>query len=384
VEKYAIHRFDIKAIITDVSRRPVLDLTFALNYYFGKLDVFGYHLVNLLLHIANGVMLYFILLWTMQKSEEQRAEGEEQRAEGEEQRAEGGNISAMSYELRAMNYYSRIPLYASLIFIAHPVQTQAVTYIVSRSALLATFFYLLSLLLFIRGCRAQGGEQRADRKKHYALRTLPYFGGAFIAAYLGMGSKQIAATIPLMLLLYDFYFISDGNFRTLIRHYRVHLAMFLPITLFICLNFSGIQRFIAFDHAGDTFLSQDGPLTSLQYFFTQLHVIPYYIKLLFVPVNQNLDYDWPVTRSIDIPTILFFILLASIIILAVKMFRKHRLASFGILWFFIALSVESSFFVIDDVIFEHRLYLPSIGFAIVLALLIGSISGAKRAENNGS
>src|SRR4030042_2712478 len=64
VENYAIHRFDIKEIFS-TSSRPVLDLTFALNYYFGKLNVFGYHLVNLLLHIANGVMLYFILLWTI-------------------------------------------------------------------------------------------------------------------------------------------------------------------------------------------------------------------------------------------------------------------------------------------------------------------------------
>src|SRR4030042_5250368 len=93
VENYAIHRFDIKEIFS-TSSRPVLDLTFALNYYFGKLDVFGYHLVNLLLHIANGVMLYFILLWT-------------------------GDLLNSVKQVNSRNY--RIPLYASLIFITHPV-----------------------------------------------------------------------------------------------------------------------------------------------------------------------------------------------------------------------------------------------------------------------
>src|SRR4030066_2356872 len=64
VENYAIHRFDLREIFS-TSSRPVLDLTFALNYYFGKLDVFGYHMVNIILHIVNGILLYFILLWTI-------------------------------------------------------------------------------------------------------------------------------------------------------------------------------------------------------------------------------------------------------------------------------------------------------------------------------
>jgi hypothetical protein len=87
-------------------------------------------------------MLYFILLWTMQKSEEQRAKSGGQTAESED--------SAAGYEPGAKSSYSRIPLYASLIFIAHPVQTQAVTYIVSRSSVLATFFYLLTFVFLLR------------------------------------------------------------------------------------------------------------------------------------------------------------------------------------------------------------------------------------------
>jgi len=336
VENYVVHRFDLKQIFSS-SSRPVLDLTLAINYHFGKLNVFGYHLVNLLLHISNGIMLYFILLWT-------------------------ANLPSIREKYRERSY--RIALYASLIFIAHPIQTQAVTYIISRSSVLATTFYLLTLLLFIRAYSTNSTNKL-------------YLVGAFFASCLGMGTKQIAATLPLTLLIYDFYFISDGNWKTLKDHYKAHLAMFSTIGVAVYLSASGLQKFVSFDYAkGVPMPSGVGDaVTSWQYFLTQLHVIPYYIKLLFIPTNLNLDYDWPVTRSIDLPTVLFFILLAAIAAFAVWVYRRSRLLSFGIIWFFVTLSVTSSFVVIYDVIFEHRLYLPSIGFAIFVALMISRISG---------
>ncbi|MEW6676012.1 MAG: hypothetical protein AB1348_08450 [Nitrospirota bacterium] len=355
VENYAIHRFDLKEIFS-TSTRPILDLTFALNYYFGKLDVFGYHLVNLMLHIANGIMLYFILLWTIN----------------------------LINRVNSTNF--RVPLYASLIFIAHPIQTQAVTYIVSRSSVLTTTFYLLTLLLFIRAFRSSNSSlvtPRPRSTKRGGRHSSLYFIGAFLSSCLGMGTKQEAATLPLMLLIYDFYFISDGDWRVLKGHYKVHLAMFSTLAIALYLSFSGLKTYISFDYAKGIPMPQEEPITSFQYFLTQLHVIPYYIKLLFIPTNLNLDYDWPITRNIDFLTLLFFILLVSIIFVAIKLFRRARLVSFGIIWFFVTLSVTSSFIVIYDVIFEHRLYLPSIGFAIFLAFMISRISQMKIAKGKG-
>jgi len=354
VENYAIHRFDIKQIFSG-STRPVLDLTFALNYHFGKLDVFGYHLVNLLLHIANGVMLYFILLWTVHNYEEQRDKNED--------------MSGVSGEPRPKSL-SGVPLYASLIFISHPVQTQAVTYIVSRSSVLATFFYLLTLLLFIRAFRSSNSSQVTRHSSLYLI-------GAFLAICLGMGSKQETATLPLMLLLYDYYFLSEGKIAGLKRHFKVYLAMFLPLAILLYFSFTSIHQFISFDYAKGIQIPQNEPITSAEYFLTQLHVIPYYIKLLLIPANLNLDYDWPITRYFDFMTAFYFVLLLSINILAIWLFRRQRMISFGIIWFFVTLSVTSSFLVIYDVIFEHRLYLPSIGFAIVAATLIHKISDLK-------
>lgn len=347
VENYDIHRFDLKKIFSH--DRPILYLTLALNYYFGKLDVFGYHLVNLSLHIANGVMLYFILLWTLR-------------------------FPSIRDNYRERLH--RIALYASLIFISHPIQTQAVTYIISRSSVLATFFYLLALLLLIKAFQ-KGSEIRVQSSK-------PYIVGAFLASCLGMGSKQIAATLPVMLLIYDFYFISDGDWRQLGRHYKIHIAMFFSASLIVYRNLGDLQGLVSFDYSEGIPMATAEPVTSFHYFLTQLHVIPYYIKLLLVPTKLNLDYDWPITRSVDIPTAIFFILLSSLVILAVILFKRFRLLSFGIIWFFVTLSVTSSFIVIYDVIFEHRLYLPSVGFAIFMALMISKISLLKFSRKAGN
>ena len=358
VENYAIHRFDLKEIFS-ASTRPVLDMTFALNYYFGKLDVFGYHLVNIMLHIANGVLLYFILLWTVNPNSEEQST-----------RSGVQQLNALSPMLSAKNF--RIPLYASLIFIAHPIQTQAVTYIVSRSSVLATTFYLLTLLLFIKGFQSNPTNSRNSINF--------YFVGAFLTSCLGMGTKQEAATLPFMLLVYDYYFVSRGDWKVLKGHYKVHLSMFATLAVVFYLSFSGLKTYVSFDYAKGVPMPQEGAITSFQYFLTQLHVIPYYIRLLFVPMNLNLDYDWPITRSIDFSTVFFFVLLASIVLVAIMLSRKARLVSFGIIWFFVTLSVTSSFIVIYDVIFEHRLYLPSIGFAIGIAFMISKISELKIAK----
>ncbi len=351
VENYRIQRFDLKKILH--TNRPVLELTLAANYYFGKLNVFGYHLVNLLLHIFNGIMVYFILLYTLKSP-------------------------VFSKEKKVK--YGRVSIYAALIFIAHPIQTESVTYIISRSSVLATFFYLLTLLFFIMAHRFEKGKSGYRRFMLYA--------GCIIASILGMGTKPIAATLPIMVILYDFYFVADGDIKKTAGRYKFYLLLLLTVFVAIHINVHGLNKSLSFvDYAAGPsgevpaamaeLATQTGPLTSMQYFMTQMHVIPYYIKLLFIPTNLNLDYDFPITRKMNLSTFFFLILLSALFILAIWLYKRSRLVSYGILWFFITLSVTSSFIVILDVIFEHRLYLPSFGFAVFLAVLISNISSIK-------
>jgi tetratricopeptide (TPR) repeat protein len=108
-------------------------------------------------------------------------------------------------------------------------------------------------------------------------------------------------------------------------------------------------------------------VTPVNYLFTQFSVIVQYIQLLLVPIGQNLEHDVPIAQSFfELRTLLSFLLLAALVGLAVYLFNKSRILAFGIFWFFITLAVESSFLPIEDLIFEHRTYLPAVGFFLFL------------------
>ena len=110
-----------------------------------------------------------------------------------------------------------------------------------------------------------------------------------------------------------------------------------------------------------------GHISSMQYLLTQFRVMVTYIRLLFLPLNQNLDYDYPISQSLfELPTLISFLFLIIILFFAKRLFSKYRLVSFSIFWFFLTLLPESSLFPIKDVIFEHRLYLPLVGYSMFL------------------
>ena len=111
-----------------------------------------------------------------------------------------------------------------------------------------------------------------------------------------------------------------------------------------------------------------GGITTWHYLLTQFRVIVTYMRLIILPFNLNLDYDYPVYKSFfEIPVLTSFIFLMTILYSAKRLFTKYRLLSFSILWFFLTLLPESSILPQEDVIFEHRLYLPLVGFCIFLA-----------------
>src|SRR4030042_570427 len=144
--------------------------TLALNYYFGGFNVFGYHLVNFIIHVASGIFLYWFLLLTF-------------------------NLPSLKEKYGAISY--KVALFSSLIFISHPIQTQSVTYIVQRMTSMAGMFYLLSLVLYIKGRLFSG------RVKYV------YFLGMVLSYLLGVFSKENVAILPLFIALYDFYFFQN-------------------------------------------------------------------------------------------------------------------------------------------------------------------------------
>jgi tetratricopeptide (TPR) repeat protein len=253
---------------------------------------------------------------------------------------------------------SHIALFAAIVFISHPVQTQAVTYIVQRLTCLATFFYLASLLAYVKSRLAASGAKR-----------YVFYAASLLSALLAMNTKQIAFTLPLAISLYEFSF-----FRTAIRKRALFLFPLLLTIFVIPLSFIDVDRPLGelVGDMGEATTLQDIP--RLEYLLTEFRVMATYIRLLVLPVNQNLDYDYPVYDSFfALPVLLSFLLLLAIFALGIFLFHRSRvkdhssrLIAFGIFWFFLAISVESSIIPLH-VIYEHRIYLPSVGLALAFS-----------------
>jgi len=328
--------------------RTVGYFTFAVNYMLGGTSVTGYHLFNLFIHCVTGVLVYLLVLLTFQ-------------------------VPFMKTE-QLKSISKPVALFSALLFVSHPIQTQAVTYIVQRVASLATMFYLLSFVAYIK---ARQGFQTGIYKK----KAVAWYALSVMSAILAMKTKEIAFTLPAMILLYEFMFYRESMKKKIFL-----LIPFLLTMLIIPLGLLGVSG-----SAGDVLddvssvTRVDSPLSRGEYLLTEMRVIMTYLRLLFVPVNQNLDYDYPVYRSFfNIEVVISFLAIAALITAAIVLLYRsrsgregERLISFGIFWFFITLSVESSIIPITDVIFEHRLYLPSSGFFIACTSAVFLYVGRK-------
>jgi tetratricopeptide (TPR) repeat protein len=328
-------------------RRFVGYLTIAMNYAVGGFDVTGYHAFNLAVHIVNAFLVYALTVLTF--------------------RTPYMRNSSLSLSSRAIAFFT------AALFVVHPIETQAVTYVVQRFTSLTTMFYLMSLSLYARW-RLLEESGRSPRRKAFLWYFL-----ALVAAVLAMKTKEIAFTLPIMVVIYEFFF-----FRLPMRRRLPFLAPILATLFIIPLSLLNIAKPLG------QALSDVSEVTRIQtdvsrwdYLFTQFRVIVTYIRLLVFPVNQNLDYDYPMYHSFSSPpVILSFLFLLALFIFGLYLFLRSRrcdseygpgfrLVSFGIMWFFVTLSVESSVIPIVDLMFEHRAYLPSVGF--ISAFVVGAM-----------
>ncbi len=321
---------NLQAIWSFRPTRFITYLSLALNYDFSRLNVFSYHFVNLIVHLSCAILVWWLTL-----------------------------LSFSTLVLRGEKIAKDaklIALFTALIFVAHPLQTQAVTYIIQRTTSLATLFYLAALCFYIKFRFLQPQGARKEAREFYY--------GALLMAMLAMFTKEMAVTLPFMILLYERSFLKTKekiNWKYLVPFFL--LLAIIPLTLFLTK---------AVDFTSMSLIAEEPTRISFgEYLFTQFRVIVTYLRLLFVPINQNLDYYYPIAKNFfTLPIMASFFLLVAILIAAAKMFSKYRLMAFGIFWFFITLLPESSVIPIKDIIFEHRLYLPLAGFSIFLVSAI--------------
>ena len=302
------------------------DLTAALNYRTTALAVRPYHLVNLALHLAAVVAAFALALLLLRRIAWPTPFG--------------------------------TALLAAALFGLHPMQTEVVTYVYQRAEGLASLLYLLALLL------ALAAEEKGPVFRRFAATA-----GALVAFALAWSAKPVAVTFPAVLVLCTLAFPPPGSRSAIQRALRT-LPFWAMTTVLATLLLTGPLR-------GNSEGGFDVPsITPGQYFLTQPRVILTYLRLLFWPAGQNLDWEFPRSDSLREPrTALALAAVTMLVCFAAWLWRRGssrehpaaRIGGFGIFWFFIVLAPTSSFVPLPDVMAEHRTYLASFGLSFAVA-----------------
>ena len=230
----------------------------------------------------------------------------------------------------------------------HPLQTQAVSYVVQRYESMMGLFYLLTLYSFIRS---------ATSSRH----SRPWAITSAVACLLAMGCKEVAVTAPIIVLLYDRAFLAGSVAAAWRRRWALYLALaaawlvYLP--LYRLASGSGSQAWAGFGIEA----------TPYQYALTQTGVILHYLRLCYWPVGQCLDYGWPIAKSFA-EVALPFSAIGSLLGLTLWLSWRHPAWGFPGVWFFLILAPTSSVMPIVDPAYEHRMYLPLAAVACVTVL----------------
>ena len=350
--------------------RPVANMSFALNYYFNRYHTAGYHFVNILIHILTGIILFYLIKTTLEllSAPDLKARIEKNiLPETRERSAYNSTTPGISTSLRSLNPASAgiifISFFTAFIWLVHPIQTQTVSYIVQRMNGMAALFYILSLFFY---ARARISNSKGKR--------LTLFLGCILSGILSLGSKEIATTLPFFIFLYEWCFFQDVNLNWLKRN-SIYLLCLLFIIGSVALFFLGghpIKSILS------TYYHRD--FTLWQRVLTEFRVVIYYIGLILFPypMRLNLLHDFPISHSFvnPITTLLSFIAISGLIVTAILLAKRERLLSFCILWFLGNLVIESSV-VGAEIIFEHRLYLPSMFFILIFVSLIYRFGSSK-------
>jgi len=305
-------------------RRPVVRVSLAANFALSGFDLWGYHAFNLLIHVLAGLTLYGIVRRTLRLGRF---------------RDRWGEVAAL------------IAFVIALLWSLHPLQTQSVTYLIQRAESMMGLFYLLTIYCLLRGATS--------------ARSLPWYVAAIASCTLGMGSKGVMITAPVLVLLFDRVFVAPSLGQILRKRWGLYIGLFATWGVIWA---SGLVKgvFATSGTNATVGLSYKG-IPPLEYALTQLGVILHYLRLALWPHPLCLDYDWPVATSaaeILLPAIVLIVLLG---VTVWGLVRKPWLGFLGA-WFFIILSPTSSVIPLRDPLFEHRMYLPLAALVIVLVM----------------
>jgi tetratricopeptide (TPR) repeat protein len=332
--------FNLLKIMYDYPTRWVVYTTFAFNMLISGMDTYSYHALNWVIHLCAAFFIVYVVRITFETP------------------------GMKNSPLR--KYRTEIAFFTALLFVVHPLNISAVTYVVQRLTSFMALSYFAALYFYVKG----------------SIVSLPFKRRIFYSlccffAFLGFFSKEIFYTFPLALLVYDFYFLRDMSvcnwFKKRIILFGVAGILLVIAVLFVFLSY-GIENVLV-----TRFYDTGQFVSSRIYAVTQLKVIAHYIVLFFVPLGLNADRFVEATDNIFNPLIMSSLcMILALLFVAFRAYRSNKLLSFGIFWFFITLLVDSSIFPTLNLMNEYRVYLPFLGLMLAFLSWCYTICPEKR------
>lgn len=311
-----------------VAGRPLVNVSLAINYAISGYSVWSYHLFNLLIHLATGIILFDGARRTLLRS---------------------------YFSERFRTHAAALALSISALWLLHPLQTEAVTYTIQRAESLMAFFYLLTLWFFIRS--VEPGESRGWKI------------GAFFACLAGMATKEVMVSAPLIIALYDRIFVAGSwaDVWKLRRGFLLALSSTWILLIALVISTSG--------RGGTAGLGTI--VTPLSYALTQAYAICHYLQLVLWPSPLVFDYGTSVISAWKEVALPGLAVLGFVVVSFLGMLKGKSWGFCGLFFFLVLAPTSSVVPVATQTIAEHRMYLPLA--AVVTVLVVGAFAVIGRA-----
>jgi tetratricopeptide (TPR) repeat protein len=295
--------------------RPLLMASFWMNYKTAGIEPYQYHWFNVLLHVVNSLLAYVIVrkFLTM--------------------------VNEVGWKREALAIFS------GALFLLHPIQTESVAYVASRSEAMSILLFLAAFAVFLY-------------RKSTAI-SAPVVVAVLVLFGLACLTKEHTTVLPGLLLLTDYYWNPGFSLEGIKRNWK----LYVPIVLGGVVGVAAVVRVLQNSNSAGFQLKD---LTWYQYLFTQFRAIWVYLQLYFIPVGLNIDHDFPVSKTIfDQGAIVYLVALIAVAVAAWIYRKKYPLASYGFFGYLLLLAPTSSVVPIQDVLVEHRVYLPFICLLLI-------------------
>ena len=309
---HTLFSFNYFILSGELSYRPVVTLTYFIDYSLWGLNTTGFHFTNLLLQTANTLLFYVFL--------------------------------------KRVTKVNTLAFFSTLLFTTHPILTETVNSISYREDLLTALFFLIAFILYLK----------INKTFFNKSKFLLYYLGSLFSYLLALFSKEMAITFPILLILFDiFYLPSDKPLQALIKKLKGIYIGYFSVTAFYL-----FIQFVVFRHV---YIKLDQTRQSL---FVMIKVLASYLKLLFLPFNLNADYVVPPITAGIISFIISVLLVTTVIIITIRLCKNNKQYWFFISWFFITLLPVSNIIPIGNIMAERYLYIPIMGFSGIIGILV--------------